>query len=118
MFCTKCGKQLQEDAKFCNNCGSVLKIAKEIKSMQKWEYEFYSPDIHYNTKGFLSTEIRGAQVLWTKKNEKGLDACDIISEFGTKGWELVSVTPISNGTYDNTSGTTSELLFVFKRPIE
>lgn len=35
MFCHKCGKEIEEDDKFCNNCGTAIEIA-EKKNYLKW----------------------------------------------------------------------------------
>lgn len=32
MFCSKCGKEISDDSKFCSACGSVVKISKPAKS--------------------------------------------------------------------------------------
>lgn len=39
-FCTNCGRQLDEDAKFCANCGTAVKIEKsEVSGLRKMIYE-------------------------------------------------------------------------------
>ena len=30
MFCNKCGKEIGDDSKFCNNCGYKFEIPKNI----------------------------------------------------------------------------------------
>jgi len=55
-------------------------------------------------------------VLWTRKDKKtGKTAWDELKELATKGWELVSVTPIVTSI---SSGYTKYLLYTFKRPKE
>ena len=67
MFCSKCGKQLQEGAQFCHNCGSEVnkivtpQIANEVKVMlDPLEVVNYSGDYsrkttsgHAGTYGFM-----------------------------------------------------------------
>ena len=35
MFCHKCGKEMEEDDKFCNNCGAIIGVEKK-KNYWKW----------------------------------------------------------------------------------
>jgi len=37
-------------------------------------------------------------------------------ELGNQGWELISVTPVSNHTSTGTAGFTSQIIYIFKRP--
>jgi hypothetical protein len=37
-------------------------------------------------------------------------------ELGEQGWELVSVTPVSNTTTQDTAGFTDNIIYWFKRP--
>lgn len=72
--------------------------------MQKWEYKVV--------------------VQTRKKKGIGLDAMAPwepeldLNSLGANGWELVSVTPLSDVWGDYASGTTTTLGWVFKRPIE
>jgi hypothetical protein len=47
----------------------------------------------------------------------GVDWLSRSEQLGMLGWELVSVTPASNVTGQNFAGDTSEMLFMFKRPL-
>jgi hypothetical protein len=35
MFCTKCGKKLNDNAKFCTQCGTVVKLATQLQDKQE-----------------------------------------------------------------------------------
>jgi len=51
--------------------------------------------------------------IWSKKDKKtGRTQWNTLTDLASKGWELVDVTPITVG------GTTSEILYTFKRPVE
>jgi hypothetical protein len=72
--------------------------------MQKWELFTMSCGLGL---GGNATEI------WSKKNKKtGKTKWDKITELASDGWELVDVTSINFG------GTTSEIVYTFKRPTE
>lgn len=34
MFCSKCGKQLVDDSKFCNGCGAQQEVLTQVESQQ------------------------------------------------------------------------------------
>ena len=72
--------------------------------MQKWELFTMSCALGL---GGNSTEI------WSKKDKKtGKTKWDKLTNLASEGWEPVDVTSITLG------GTTSEILYTFKRPIE
>ena len=75
--------------------------------MQNWELTAF---VSHNT----GTQMPGRSVssLWKKKNEKGKTDFERMKELSAEGCELVSTTPI------NSKGTTYDLMFIFKRPIE
>lgn len=51
--------------------------------------------------------------IWSKKDKKtGKTKWDTLTDLSSKGWELIDVTSITFG------GTTSEILYTFKKPIE
>lgn len=75
--------------------------------MQKWQYSAIASN---NTGASIAGKT--SKGLWRKKNRDGKTDWDIIREMGQDGWELISATPITFG------GTTLEVLFTFKRPIE
>jgi hypothetical protein len=51
--------------------------------------------------------------MWSKKDKKtGRTHWDRLTDLASGGWELVDVTPIAYG------GTTTEILYTFKRPVE
>ena len=35
MFCSKCGKELNPEDKFCNNCGEKVEEKEEVKNGEK-----------------------------------------------------------------------------------
>lgn len=41
-----------------------------------------------------------------------------LNEIGSEGWELISVTPQSKVTNNFWTSTTTDQLWVFKRPVE
>ena len=72
--------------------------------MQKWELFTMSCGIGL---GGNATEI------WSKKDKKtGKAKWDRLTDLASEGWELVAVTSITLG------GTTSEILYTFKKPVE
>lgn len=74
--------------------------------MAKWELALYVA--HGGAIGAIDISS-----LTTKRDkETGNTAWNDLTDMATDGWELVSVTPIALG------GTTTSLLFSFKRPQE
>jgi hypothetical protein len=72
--------------------------------MQKWELITMSCALGI---GGNVTDI------WSKKDKKtGKTKWDKLTNLASEGWELVDVTSITLG------GTTLEILYTFKRPIE
>jgi len=50
--------------------------------------------------------------IWTRKDKRtGQTQWDALNDLAFRGWELVDVTPIK------LTGTTTELLYTFKRPL-
>ena len=50
--------------------------------------------------------------IWSKKDKKsGKTQWDTLTDLAADGWELIDATPITFG------GTTSEILYTFKRPV-
>jgi hypothetical protein len=58
--------------------------------------------------------------LWTE-DDKPLPAPVALhpklKQLGDQGWELVSVIPVSNHSTAETAGFTSQLTYIFKRPV-
>ena len=71
--------------------------------MQKWEYLTV-----FQSRGF-SAPISGAK-------PTAYSPLVDLDDLGSKGWELVSVTPESSFHGDSWAGITTSLLWVFKRP--
>jgi hypothetical protein len=72
------------------------------EDMQKWELFTISCGLGL---GGNATEI------WSKKDKKtGETKWDKLTELASDGWELIDVTSFTFG------GTTSEILYTFKRP--
>ena len=75
--------------------------------MQKWEYSYlYTRISDMHTK----TEIDFLE----EKSFDGKTTFEMMSSLGQKGWELVSVTPVSAFQWQ---GDTCWLLYTFKRPV-
>jgi hypothetical protein len=75
--------------------------------MQKWEIS-----------SFVTNQVgemwkMHVENIWNNKFETGKSDWDELKKMASEGWELVSVTPIAN-----VNGNTTQLLFIFKRPIE
>ncbi len=71
--------------------------------MQKWELFTMSCGLGLGG---------SAADIWSKKDKKtGKTEWDKIMEIASDGWELIDVTSIAFG------GTTSEILYTFKRPV-
>jgi hypothetical protein len=79
--------------------------------MTKWELKTF-----YTTRLLVKQNqawVVDPTVLWTVNDENyGRPDMDILKEYASEGWELVTVTPIISNSY------TSRLLYTFKRPIE
>jgi hypothetical protein len=93
--------------------------------MSKWEYTFHISSV--NSVGI--SEIPSVDDLWddngyhiregsTKTKSKHETENDVINSYGQKGWELVSITPISFLINRNEMGQTSDLMLTFKKPVE
>jgi len=52
-----------------------------------------------------------------KPLDETLDIIDISKELGLQGWELVAICPRSLPVSTGTTGTTTDELWVFKRPL-
>jgi hypothetical protein len=70
--------------------------------MQKWEIRVF---VGHNA-GMDPSKF------WKKKDKDGKSEFDYLRSMGAEGWEPVSATPV------NVGGTTSEVMFTFKRPLE
>ncbi len=94
------------------------------KSMVNWEYTFYVSNV--SESGIK--EIPSVANVWDdngyRRHTDGSTQRDtrqkvnIVNQYGQKGWELISITPISFVISGKEIGQTEELLFTFKRPIE
>jgi hypothetical protein len=72
--------------------------------MQKWELYTMSCGLGL---GGNATDI------WTKKDKKtGKTKWDKLTDLASSGWELIEITSINFG------GTTTEILYTFKKPVE
>jgi hypothetical protein len=90
---------------------------------QNWEYKFIKGkrEPKYQNGEFGSKIISGFEEnwIWTDDNQKIITPFDIYKlakELGAQGWELISIVPSSTVVSAMTSGATTELLWVFKRP--
>ena len=93
--------------------------------MIRWEYTFYISSV----KSVGINDIPSVDDLWdengyhiraerTNANAKQEAEKDVINSYGQRGWELVSITPISFLINRNEIGQTSELMLTFKKPAE
>ena len=73
--------------------------------MQKWDYWTVS-----QTRGGVGNIKNYQFTPW----EPSID----LKQAGREGWELVSVITVNSILGDNWSGITSEITWIFKRPIE
>lgn len=65
--------------------------------MQKWEYKVVTKDI----KGVLGKKVPSEEVEV------------VLKEVGSEGWELITVTPVTGGSY-----MTRSITLFFKKPSE
>jgi hypothetical protein len=92
---------------------------------QNWEYKFLKGQrdpIIINDPRSGEEFIRGYDIVlkWFddgKPLEENLDILDISKKLGSQGWELVAICPRSLPVSTGTTGTTTDELWVFKRPI-
>ncbi|MGW8145101.1 MAG: hypothetical protein ACWGN2_11950 [Anaerolineales bacterium] len=73
----------------------------EEVEMQKWDIKVF-----YSHTGMNMSD------LWGKKDKDKKSEFDFLRELASQGWEPVSATAI------NVGGTTSDVMFTFKRPLE
>jgi hypothetical protein len=90
--------------------------------MINWEYTFYISSI--TDVGIKEMSAIGAlwddngYRLWNSPSRaRSAQEVDIVNRFGQKGWELVSITPISFLINGNEIGMTKELMFTFKKQL-
>jgi hypothetical protein len=92
---------------------------------QKWEYKFLTgkrdPIIIYDPK-FGEEFVRGYDVVlnWFddgKPLDETQEITGISKELGLQGWELVAICPRSLPVTKGTTGTTTDEIWVFKRPM-
>ncbi len=92
---------------------------------QKWEYKFLKGQrdpIIINDSRTGEEFIRGYDTMpvWFddgKPLDQTLDIMGISRELGLEGWELVAICPRSLPVSTGTTGTTTDELWVFKRPM-
>jgi hypothetical protein len=93
--------------------------------MSKWEYTFYKSSV----RSVGIKEISPAENLWdengyrmrgeyTTAKARHETEQDVINLFGERGWELVSITPISFLINRNEIGQASEVMLTFRKPVE
>ena len=83
---------------------------------QKWKYSTCYAMIRKVEKGLTGGIYVDPKMIWTEKDKNGKTTWDQIKEFGEKGWELVSATPITEES--GNSSYTRFILYTFKQPIE
>jgi hypothetical protein len=79
---------------------------------QKWEYNTIK--VYIIRKGLKGGS--DPSMVWTEKDKEGKTTWDSIKDLGKNGYELVSVTPITDRGIQ--SSHTTFLVYTFKRPIE
>jgi hypothetical protein len=92
---------------------------------QKWEYKFLKGQrdpIIINDSRTGEEFIRGydTQLSWFddgKPLDETLEIMGISKGLGLEGWELVAICPRSLPVSTGTTGTTTDELWVFKRPM-
>lgn len=123
--CSKCGckirvlekRHFKEGNVYCSKCYSAwkereikreeMKVSEEIKKALskncKWEYKVIQ--IPTARSGLVATDAK-------------INPQEQLNELGTQGWELVSaigIQAISGGLGISSPGTTTSVLFIFKR---
>ncbi len=85
--------------------------------MQKWEYFLFCSEVCVKPSAMFQMEESDARRIWANHPNSDLAK---IEELGKQGWEMISVTPIvtSAPTESGLGGTTRQILFSFKRPLE
>jgi len=92
--------------------------------MQKWEYKFIRWElnpIRRETEGVTLIIGFDENDTWTEDDKELFTQVDMtqkINQLGKDGWELVAIVPKSTLASSTTSGLTSEILWVFKRPVK
>ena len=83
MYCSNCGTQLPEAARYCMNCGTPT---SDSKAQQRIEFKEEYIDLRH-LRIFVSSSARTEKdAAWGAASASVLK---VISEFGNQGWELV-----------------------------
>jgi hypothetical protein len=77
----------------------------------RWEYKLVN--IERQPNAFALGDFN--QLAEDGQSSKG-DWFSKAQQLGSQGWELVSVTPMANSSGRNFAGSTTEVMFLFKRP--
>lgn len=87
----------------------------------RWEYTatFASTGVGHAVGDTYAIDSVSASNIWSGvlKGNDGKTSWDQVKAFGQQGWELVSVTAISDRLPFTDVSYTKELLFCFKRPV-
>lgn len=95
---------------------------------QNWEYKFLKGERKLLTetnqvgRAEIINKIYGKELTWSEDGKPLNNSTDIVvlsNSWGLLGWELVTILPRSlaeSAKTSGTSGTTTEELWVFKRP--
>lgn len=78
----------------------------------RWEYN--AVQVFIRTAGLVPQT--DPSLVWTRKDKNGGTYWDSIQDLGADGWELVSVTAVTENT--SSSSYTNYLLYTFKRPLD
>jgi hypothetical protein len=94
------------------------------KSVVNWEYTFFVSKVsEAGIKEIPSNEQNWDQNGYRRQNEDSnqrntRQKVNIVNRYGQKGWELISITPITFRINGHEIGQTEELMFTFKKPVE
>src|SRR6185312_16049630 len=86
-------------------------LQRSNQAKQSWDYKWVSTA--------RAVESNGAWSVWAEDDKPLRGPITIgakVKELGDQGWELVSVTTISNHSCNDCAGFTSQISYFFKRP--
>jgi hypothetical protein len=107
-----------------NSVSNKIFVHNKGGNMQKWEYKFIRWElnpIRRETEGVTLIIGFDENDTWTEDDKELFTQVDMtqkINQLGKDGWELVAIVPKSTLASSTTSGLTSEILWVFKRPVK
>lgn len=104
MFCTKCGKEIDLNAKFCSNCGNTISNIENISKSKS--------SIHYVV---LQVVLKEKLIGTGSGNLRLLE--NVINTQAAKGYRLHTISTTSSGSTGLMGGDRIQATLVFEKLI-